>query len=213
MFPLHKRFLTSIAICLENRLLVNKNVNSPLQLWANSFPSGKSGSASPEIDRPFISTIFYSFFYISYWPDAQLVCIQCSECLPVTMCNIDSLAARPIVYERKVALFLYGVHILTSIAMIYRGPFPWKRRRAFSGPDMNSNTDSRYQLFTIKVFRDIRISHWKGVICLEKKSNRKQFHINFVHRGRGISKKSKYANLIQNLGLGAHTLAVIRLTP
>lgn len=61
-FPLHKRFLTSIAICFENRLLVNKNVNSPLQLSANSFPNGKSGSESPEIDGPFISTIFFRFF-------------------------------------------------------------------------------------------------------------------------------------------------------
>lgn len=60
-FPLHKRFLTSIAICFENRLLVNKNVNSPLQLSANSFPNGKSGSESPEIDRPFISQIFFAF--------------------------------------------------------------------------------------------------------------------------------------------------------
>lgn len=125
-FPLHKRFLTPIAICFENRLLVNKNVNSPLQLSANSFPNGKSGSESPEIDGPFISPIFFAFshFILTRRP-VSLHTALCYDNVRKRSRPHVPARQRPILDSNdKVARFLYRVQILTSFSMIYRGPLP-----------------------------------------------------------------------------------------
>lgn len=93
----------------ENRVLVNKNVNSSLQLSANLFPNGKSGRASPEIDRQFV---FDDFLHYILTRRPRFIRIQ--ACLSPTMCKTTFCPLKILIPRRQGRSFFCGVQILTS---------------------------------------------------------------------------------------------------